>query len=181
VNGMKLIRALYEMGALSEDVNSTNDAAMQQAFQDKQAAMRLDGSWYANGLPTDNWDNTVVIPFPSYDPSSDPTATIGGTSMGFYLTRKAWNNPLKRDAAVQLLATLTSDDSVGKLGFSFGGELMRSAKAMLGSADTLCSPIQDSMAKDARDYWFQQIPSIADGSADPAQVMSDVIGREAFS
>ena len=69
-----------------------------------------------------SWDTTTVMPFPTYSKDADPTAFIGGVSMGFYLSRKAWDDPAKRDAAVSLLAYLTTGDNAVRLGgFSFGG------------------------------------------------------------
>lgn len=180
VKGMQILNELYEMGAFAQDVNATTESITSQMFRDKQAAMQLDGSWFANGLAQENWDSTVVLPFPTYDESADPTATIGGTSMGFYLTRKAWDDESKRDAAVQLLKELTKDESVERMGFVFGGALLKSAKRMVGEAKALCTPIGDVMDLEARNYWFQQVPALADGSADAQTVMEEVISRRAF-
>ena len=52
-----------------------------------KAAMQIDGSWFANSLPEDRMDSTVVLPFPSRN--GDSSAIIRGVSMGFYLTRRA--------------------------------------------------------------------------------------------
>lgn len=180
VKGMEMIHELYEMGAFAEDVNATTEAVTSQMFRDKKAAMQVDGSWFANGIPQENWDSTIAMPFPVYDEAADPTAIIGGTSMGFYLTRKAWDDPERRDAAVSFLARMTGDESVEKLGFFFGGELLKSAKAMVASAKALCTPIGDTIDTEARNYWYGQVPAIADGTADPATVMNEVIGRGAY-
>ncbi len=178
--GMEILHELYEMGAFAPDVNATTEAITSQAFRDKKAAMQLDGSWFANGIAQENWDSTTVLPFPTKDETADPTAIIGGTSMGFYLTRKAWDDPAKRDAAVQLLATLTSDESVERLGFFFGGDLLKAAKKMVGESKAMCGPIQDVMDPEVRVYWFSQAPALADGSADPATVMAKVVADGAF-
>lgn len=183
IAGMELINHLYEIGAFPANVNSTTEDLTTQMFVDKQAAMLLDGSWRANSITQENWDSTVVVPFPAYSDEADPTAIIGGTSMGFYITRKAWDDAAKRDTAVNLLAYLTSEESQEKLGFSFGGEMLKTAQAMITVANannSLSSPFQDVMDPEARTYWFGQIPAIADGSADPATVMADVVGRGAF-
>ncbi|MGN0745306.1 MAG: ABC transporter substrate-binding protein, partial [Aristaeellaceae bacterium] len=49
--GMRLIRRLAELGAFAPNVSATNEAAASQLFRDKQAAMQIDGSWFANTLP----------------------------------------------------------------------------------------------------------------------------------
>ncbi|MDL2206728.1 extracellular solute-binding protein [Eubacteriales bacterium OttesenSCG-928-N13] len=180
IKGMEVLRKLNEMGAFAEDVNATTETITSQLFRDKKAAMQLDGSWFANGLAQENWDNTVVVPFPATEDDADPTAIIGGTSMGFYMTRKAWDDPAKRDAAVQLLAKLTSDDSVERMGFVFGGELLKSAKRMVGEAKAMCTPIQDMIDTEVRNYWFSQAPALADGTADATEVMTKVVNDGAY-
>lgn len=183
VEGMALINHLYEIGAFPENVNSTTEDLTTQMFLDKQAAMLLDGSWRANGIGQENWDTTMVMPFPAYSDTADATAIPGGVSMGFYISRKAWDDETKRDAAVSLLSHLTSDDAKEKLGFTFGGELLNSATAMFDAAhanDAIVTPIGDVMDIEVRNYWFSQIPALADGTADPQTVMDEVITRGAF-
>lgn len=124
-DGMALLNTLYKLGAFAKDANATTEAVTSQMFRDKKAAMQLDGSWFANGIAEGSWETTTVMPFPAYAKDADPTAFIGGVSMGFYLSRKAWDDPAKRDAAVSLLAYLATGDNAQRLGgFSFGGGLL---------------------------------------------------------
>ncbi len=180
VEGMKLLNKLYELGAFAVDVNSTTETITSQMFRDKKAAMQLDGSWFANGIAQENWDTTIALPFPAFSEEADPTATVGGTSMGFYISRKAWNDPEKREAAVSFLAKITSDDSIARLGFFFGGELLKSAKQMVANAKALVTPIGDTMDLEVRNYWFSQVPGLTDGSADAETVMNEVVTRGAY-
>lgn len=184
IRGMELIRHLYQLGAFPDNVNSTSDDMTVASFLAKEAAMLIDGSWRANGIEEINWDQTLVMPFPTYHEEADPTAILGGTSMGFYITRRAWNDDTKRDAAVSLLQKLTSDDAKKRLGFAFGGLLRESSDAMFALAtqnDAVSAPFQDQMDPEARAYWLSMIPSIADGSADPREVLNEVIRRGAFA
>ncbi|HKM04402.1 MAG TPA: hypothetical protein VJZ04_07370 [Lachnospiraceae bacterium] len=81
--------------------------------QDKQAAMQLDGSWFLGGV--EDQDNTVVIAFPGIDgQKADAGAIVGGISTGFYITRKAWEDPDKRDAAVKYVMAQTNQEAVQK-------------------------------------------------------------------
>ena len=41
------------------------------------------------------------------------TEAIGGISMGYYITRKAWNDPQKRAAAVSFVFHMTSEEVLG--------------------------------------------------------------------
>lgn len=182
--GMELIRHLYKIGAFPDNVNATSEDLTTALFINKQAAMLLDGSWRANSIPNESWNTTIVLPFPVFSEEADPSAIIGGTSMGFYISKRAWEDETKRDAAVSLLAHLTSDSARAKLGFSFEGEMLKSAIALTGTASengTLAFPISDAMDSGARSYWFSQIPSIADGSADIHQVLQEMVRRGAFT
>lgn len=183
VAGQELINHLYDLGAFPENVNSTTEDLTTNMFITKQAAMLLDGSWRANGISQENWDTTVVMTFPTYSDAADPTAIIGGTSMGFYVTRKAWEDESKRDVVVELLQYLTSDAAKEGLGFTFGGELLKSAQAMVDAAnanDSLCTPIGDVIDTEARNYWYSKVPGISDGTEDAKAVMDTVIEMGAF-
>lgn len=184
VRGMQLIRHLYQIGAFPDNVNATSEVLTTSMFINKQAAMLLDGSWRANGVAQENWDTTIVLPFPPYNEEADPSAIIGGTSMGFYISKRAWDDEEKRDAAVSLLAHLTSDEARARLGFTFGGEMLKSAITLTGTAaenGSLAFPIGDVMDSGARSFWFSQIPAIADGTADIRDVLEETIKRGAFS
>lgn len=100
--GLSLFKTLRDLGAFPENTDTIDAAYSGQLFLDKKAAMQLDGSWYA-GKITDR-QNTVVIPFPGVpDQKVEAGTMIGGISSGFYITRKAWEDPAKRDAAVKFV------------------------------------------------------------------------------
>jgi raffinose/stachyose/melibiose transport system substrate-binding protein len=177
VDGMALIRRLYQLGAFPDNVNTTSESYTSQLFREKRSAMQLDGSWFANSLPAENMDTTVVLPFPANGQGSD--AVIGGVSMGFYLTRRAWDNPAKRDAAVNLLAFLSTGENARTLGgYQFTGELLKSSYAL--TEHTLYGPIQDQMSQEARNEWFRLIPSVATGSVTPTEVWTRVMALDPF-
>ncbi len=179
--GMALLNKLYKMGAFARDASATTEAVTSQLFRDKKAAMQLDGSWFANGIPEASWDTTAVMPFTAYAGDADPNAFIGGVSMGFYLSRKAWNDPNKRDAAVNLLAFLTNEENGRQLStFTFGGELLQSSYELLDNEQVMLPPIQDAMNAEARSAWFARIPALVNGTADPAQVWADVMALNPF-
>ena len=183
LSGMELIRHLYRIGAFPDNVNATSEDLTTSMFINKQAAMLLDGSWRANGIPKESWDTTMILPFPAYSDDTDPASIIGGTSMGFYISKRVWEDDIKRDAAVSLLAHLTGEEARVRLGFNFGGKMLKSALALTAAASdrgVLAFPISDTMDSEARNYWFSQIPAIADGTADISQVLEETIRRGAF-
>lgn len=179
MEGMRLLRRLYAMGAFADNVNTTSDSAANRLFFNKQAAMKLDGSWFANGLPAQNMDSTVVLPFPGY--TGGAGAAFKGVSMGFYLSRQAWNTPSRRDAAVSLLSHLATGENAKALGgFAYSGLLKESADAMLAAMPSAQKPFQDDMAQDARSLWFSCIPAIAQGRMTPESMWRDVMALEPF-
>ncbi len=182
VEGMKLIRRLYEMGAFQADVNATTSSAASQLFLDKEAAMTLDGSWFANGIAEDSMDTTVVIPFPGHSPKAEPAVCITGVSMGFYLSRAAWEDDEKRDVAVDLLSFLTTGENARALRvYSFSGKLLESSEEMILTARTFDPPLQDAMDPAARSAWFAAVPGIADGTVDPVKMWQEVFAMDPFA
>ena len=180
LEGMARIRALYQMGAFPADTANTSEAMTSQLFRDKKAAMQFDGSWFANTLPEENMDTTAVLPVPS---DGSNAVVIGGVSMGFYLTRRAWDDPRRREAAVALLAWLTAPENVALLGNAqVTGELKDSADRMLADAEVLLGPLQDSMNKSAREVWLLNcVPDVAEGRMTPEECWEQVMALNPFA
>ncbi|MEG1847917.1 MAG: extracellular solute-binding protein [Lachnospiraceae bacterium] len=113
VKGLETFKTLRDLGAFPEDTDTVDDPYVGQLFKDKKAAMQLDGSWYMGGLT--ETDNTVVIAFPGIEgQKAEAGAMVGGMSSGFYITKKAWEDPLKKDAAVKFVMAHTNKDAVQK-------------------------------------------------------------------
>lgn len=111
VEGMEMIKTLNEMGAFPKNTDIITNAIAENLFKEKKAAMMLNGSWFLSGIP--DQENTVVIHFPNITGNSNADgAIIGGMSTGFYITKKAWNDPERRDAAVRFVMAHTSNDSI---------------------------------------------------------------------
>lgn len=182
-SGMALIRRLYEIGAFADNASATTEEMSSQLFRTKKAAMQIDGSWFANSIPQESMDTTIVMPMPSYAEAADPKAFVGGTSMGFYLTRKAWEDPERRDAAVQLLAWLTSKDSMRALGgMELSGALLESSYALVENSGSMYRPLQDDMKREARETWLLDcVPAVAEGSMTPEECWATVMALEAFA
>ena len=163
IRAMDLIRELREIGAFADNANATYESAATGLFREKQAAMQFDGSWMAASLPPESMETTAVLPMPLRDAPGAAECFIGGVSMGFYLTRRAWNSS-RRDAAVALLADLTQPESLKRLGnLAVAGQLMRSA-AEMAEGRQMMTPLQDAMNREAREAWLLEcIPAVAEG------------------
>ena len=120
---------------------------------------RLDSAFSSGMMET-----LAVLPIPRRDGEGTSDCYLGGVSMGFYLTRRAWESG-HRDAAVALLAELTSEESIRELGSSsLSGRLLDSADDMRAGRN-MVSPLQDAMNNKAREVWLLEcIPAVAEGS-----------------
>ena len=182
LRGTELIRRLREMGAFADNAFATTETMSSQLFREKKAAMQIDGSWFANSIPQSSMDTTIVMPMPAWDASADPRAFIGGTSMGFYLTRKAWEDPAKRDAAVQLLAWLTSKENARALGgTALSGALQESVYALLETGGVMLRPFQDDMSQEAREFWLLDgVAAVSEGTMTAEECWRQVMQLHPF-
>ena len=102
--------------------------------------------------------------------------------MGFYLTRRVWDDPARRDAAVALLAWLTRPDHIKRLAAQeITGALADSADAMAARASDMVRPIQDDMNKNARERWLLEcVPAVAAGDMTAEECWERVMALEPF-
>ncbi len=177
---MALIRELYLMNAFAENASATYESAATELFRTKQAAMQFDGSWLAPALAPESMATTQVLPMPLRNGNGTADCYIGGVSMGFYLTRRAWNSS-RRDAAVKLLSMLTREENIRRLGYTgLSGQLLASSEEMARGRRML-SPLQDAMNQKARETWLLEcIPAVAAGSMTPEECWQRVMALQPF-
>lgn len=140
--GLAMFKTLRDMGAFPEDTDTVDDAYTGQLFRDKKAAMQLDGSWYCGNI--EDLNNTVVVAFPGVpEQKAQANAMIGGISSGFYITKKAWEDPDKRDAAVKFVMAHTSQAGVQRY-WEATGAVSQAATAVTPVAGA--TPFAESIA-----------------------------------
>jgi len=163
LEGMRLIRTLAEAGAFPDNAAFTEESVTTDLFLSGRAAMQFDGSWQVASIPADIAEDMLVLPMPRVR-GGQAEVYPGGVSMGFFLTRRAWDSP-RRDAAVSLLAWLTSEESLKKLyNQHLSGSLQTSWEAMV-QGRRMIRPLQDAMNQQARETWLLEcIPAVAEGS-----------------
>lgn len=114
VKGLSLFKDLRDMGAFPKatDTISTDDA--DNLFSEGKAAMQLEGSWRLNGLSGTAAEATTTVHFcPTLEGGAAEYGTIiSGLSSGFYITRKAWEDPAKRDAVVKFVMANTTKEAI---------------------------------------------------------------------
>lgn len=113
--GLEDIKTLYEKGYFPENTLTATDDETFQLFTNDKAAFLIDGSWKVGGIESavDDIDNFTVTHVPGKGDRAT-TETVGGISMGYYITKKCWDDPDKRAAAVDFITHMTSNETVLK-------------------------------------------------------------------
>ncbi|MGL4737131.1 MAG: ABC transporter substrate-binding protein [Cellulosilyticaceae bacterium] len=187
VKGLSHFKEFNDMGAFPADTAVAQHEIVSAAFADKKAGMFLDGNWAIGNMK--DQDNTVILPIPPAPGSpKDPTEIIAGFSSGYYITRKAWDDPAKQAAAVAFVQHMTTSDLIGQFVVEAGGgapaaqvtisglsALGTQGSQMAGEAKASDGAIDGWLAKPAWDYLLGKVPGIAAGKEDPATVVDEVI------
>ena len=194
VAGLNDIKALYEAGYFPENTLTATDAETFQLFTGDKAAFLIDGSWKIGGIAeaVDDIENYTVVNVPG---KGDRLTTdeIGGLSMGYYITRKAWEDEEKRDAAVSFVSFMTSDEVVSKFAGVSATALKEGAAPDTAEFNALqidaldytasftgISPaVQDNLSAAAREPIFADMASIVNGDVDAADAVAAVLEANA--
>lgn len=200
VAGMNDIKELYELGYFPDNTLSATDDETFQMFMDGKAAFLIDGSWKVGGIvaacqsdPEDasTLDTEKLAKFDvTYVPGQgDRKATdlIGGLSMGYYISVKAWEDPDTRAAAVSFVEYMTSDEIVPIFAQHTASALknapavdetqfnplqVKSMKMMSGTT-SLTGAVQDIFNGDCRVSTFDGMPEIVTGKVDAEDAVAD--------
>lgn len=188
--GLEDLKELYEKGFLSENTNTATADEVFQSFLEGKSAFYVDGSWKMGGIKegTDNIDNFTVTYVPG-NGDRKSTDMVAGLSSGWYISRKCWEDEKKRDAAVDLIETFISDESVSK----FAGtaptalkngvtidessltSLEKDALAMLKGATAVTGAVQDLLTQDERSPIFDNMLQIVEGQTDITEAVQEVL------
>ncbi len=146
IEGTQLMKTLYDMGAFPEDSRTLSYFDAKELFLTKKAAMIVEGSWFLGTIPDQT--RTVVCDFPIPPGGKAWIKTIiSGFSSGFYITKKAWNDEKKRDAAVKLVEKFTGKEGVERF-WKAGGCVSATAVDLEEPAGL--TPLEASAAKYVR-------------------------------
>ena len=200
VDGMLDIKELYELGYFPDNTLSATDDETFAMFVDGKAAFLIDGSWKVGGIvnacqsdPEDasTLDADKLAHFTvTYVPGNgDRKATdlIGGLSMGYYITRKAWDDPDKRAAAVDFVSYMTSDELVPVFAQHTASALKNApavdesqfnalqieAMDMMSGVTSLTGAVQDIFMGDCRVTTFDGMPEIVTGKLDASEAVKE--------
>lgn len=201
VSGMEDVKAMYEAGCFPENTLSATDDETFQLFTQDKAAFLLDGSWKVGGiagacqsdpedpstLDTEALDKYDVTFVPSKGGARKASDLIGGFSMGYYITKKAWEDPEKKEAAADFVNYMTSDDMILKFAQHSANPLKEAPEADTESMNSLqlkaiefgskvtsyTAAVQDSFQGECRVPTFDGMPAIVTGEVDAADAVAE--------
>lgn len=200
VAGMNDIKELYDLGFFPDNTLSATDDETFAMFTEGKAAFLIDGSWKVGGIvgscqsdPEDpsTLDAEKLAKFDvTYVPgngSRKATDLIGGLSSGYYITRKAWDDPDKRAAAVSFVEHMTSDSVVPAFAQHAASalknapvvdpaefnELQLRAIDMMAGVTSLTGAVQDLFQGDCRVSTFDGMPEIVTGRVDAVDAVEE--------
>ena len=190
VAGINDVKELYEKGYFPKNTLSATDDDTFLMFTEDKAAFLIDGSWKVGGIvgscQSDPEDPATLdqekldkfsVTFVPGKGDRKTTDLIGGLSMGYYITKKAWEDPEKRDAAVNFVEYMTSDEVVPvfaqhtasalkntpKVDESQFNSLQRKAMEMMSGVTSLTPAVQDIFQGECRTSTFDGMPQIVTG------------------
>lgn len=203
VQGMEDIKILYEKGYFPENTLSAKDDETFSMFTGGKAAFLIDGSWKVGGIAaacqSDAEDaetldkeklNKFTVTYVPTKGERKATDLIGGLSMGYYISRKAWDDETKRDAAVKFVEYMTSDEMVAKFAQHTASALKEAPKVdetefnslqvkaidMMAGVSSLTAAVQDVFNGECRVSTFDGMPQIVTGEISAKDAVQEGLG-----
>lgn len=182
------IKQLYDAGYFPENTLTAPASETIQLMVDNQAAFLIEGNWKLIWfLENSNPENFTT----SYVPAKGEriaTEMIGGISMGYYITRDAWEDPHRRDAAVAFVSAMTTSEIVSNFGItnltamkntvivpSGLSSLEVDSITMKNGATGLSSAVQDRLTLEERGALFAGIPQVMLGETTTTALLQEAL------
>lgn len=115
------------------------------------------------------------------------TDAIGGISMGYFITRKAWEDPAKQAAAVEFVKQLTSDETLStfvttevtalKNGATPSGlnAIQESAAKCNANITGVVGAVQDTITAEAKGDLFGNVQKVVTGQMTAAEAVESAM------
>ena len=188
VAGLYDIKDMYDRGYFPENTLYISDEESKAMFLSNEAAFLLEGSWYASTVnDRENSDNFVVTYVPGTE-TRKSTDIISGLSTGYYITKKAWDDEEKREAAVRFVEYMTANEIVSKLSqinataLKTGAEkqedlssFMESALNMVEGATGYSEAVQDFVPVNCRAPIFENMQGLMQVTSSIEDAVREVI------
>jgi len=183
------MKDLYEKGFFPSNTLTATDAETVQLFGDGDAAFLIDGSWKVGYFMENHADqlSDYAIAYVPAKGERKASEAIGGISMGYFITKKAWDDPAKREAAVKFVEHMTSDEVLStfvttevtalKNGASPSGlnELQQSAADANANITGVIGAVQDTITSEAKTDLFGNVQNVVTGKMTAEEAVASAI------
>ncbi len=190
--GLDDMKELYDKGFFSANTLTATDNETFQEMYDGNAAFVIDGSWKVGAFVENAGDHledyqVLYVPGKGERKAGD---IVGGLSMGYYITKKAWDDPAKRATVVDFVTHMTSDEVVNKFGATVcaatglknpqmdasnaESTLHASALNMLSNTTGVVPAVQDTIKSGKADL-LGNVKNVADGNMTAADAVTSAI------
>lgn len=196
-SGMEDIKTLFSKGFFPSNTLTAKDADTFQLLADGKAAFAIDGSWKLGWFTgTDNQAGNVdniddfTICFVPGSGERKATDIIGGISMGYYITRKAWDDPNKQKACVDFVEAMTTDEVVSAFGVTNvtalkNGTIVpddvdsmtKCAIDLMQELTATVPAVQDQLTETARKALFADIQNVVSGKMTAQQAIASALDK----
>lgn len=190
IEGLNDIKDMYDAGYFPANTLSASDAEAKKLFTEGNAAFLLEGSWNVSWLEEEaTHPEDYMVTFVPGCGERKATDIISGLSTGYYITKKAWDDPKKRAAAVSFVEYMTSDTCVSKFaeisatalvnGVSIDkgsvSDLVASALDMAEGATATSEAVQDYVPANCRTPIFENMPALMKGDKAISEAVYEVV------
>ncbi|MCR5719616.1 MAG: ABC transporter substrate-binding protein [Lachnospiraceae bacterium] len=193
LGGIATMKHMYKYRFFPSDTLKMSEREAEKLFLEGKAVFMFGGESLLENIEAgaDDPEDYCV----TYVPGAGDRRTsdmIAGLSNGYYITRKAWENPDKRKAAVDFVEFMTNDDmlnafsdiSTSALNSVLSAEkgtesrLEKEAKELLNNATGVSSASLDFVPATCKSLLFDYIPEILEGNKFANEAVSEVIKRK---
>ena len=187
--GLNDIKDMFEKGFFPKNTNTSTDPETNVLMTDNKAAFMIDGSWKMGWFIANAEDiNDFTVTYVPAKGDRKTTDLIGGLSMGYYITKKAWDNPEKQKACVDFIKAMTTDEAVSDFGATAvtalkngtiqpatASVLELDALIMTKGATGIAEATEDGFTADQRGDLFGNVKNIVTGGMTAEEAIDHAI------
>ncbi len=187
--GLDMIAKHADMGAFPADAATIDLSMASHLFREEQAAMMFEGSWTWGGHPEEILEDLLVLPMPVYGEGGQTGDLVGGSSQGWFISTKAYEDDSVRPAVVDFFNFVTSEESILRLADATGQipakgqltdlpEYIAAGHALVADASAVEMPINDRILPEAFTHIRTSVPQIVNGSKTGKEIIEEAASLE---
>lgn len=195
IQGMEIMRELYDLGAFPDNLFTMTSVERNELFINKKAAMIAQGSWFVSALGNEDCFDFVHFPEMTTESKNESRMIFGLGCGTFYMSQKAWDDPVKREASLKLMKYLTSRQSATLLAEQTGmlsnvfiydykinyQKLARKGINLTYSSSELIGPPDSYLP---RNVWenviVKDFPYVLEGKMTPEEIWDKALSEEKY-